>query len=77
MNKDHSSKPHKGRKNPTNSAMRHMGLAMTMAGLIGLGAWLGSLWDDWGDHEVAWATVLGAMLGLTLSLVAVFQDSER
>jgi prepilin signal peptidase PulO-like enzyme (type II secretory pathway) len=54
-----------------------MGLAMTMAGLIGLGAWLGSLWDDWGDHEVAWATVLGAMLGLTLSLVAVFQDSER
>ena len=76
MNKDHSNKPHKGRKNPTNSVMRHMGLAMTMMAMIGGGALLGRLWDTHSAHEVAWATALGAMVGLALSLVVVLQDSE-
>jgi len=56
--------------------MRHMGLALTMMAVIGGGAWLGALWDERAGHEVAWATPLGAMFGLAVSLVAVFQDSK-
>jgi hypothetical protein len=53
-----------------------MGLAMTMMALIGGGAWFGRLWDTHSAHEVAWATALGAMVGLALSLIVVLQDSE-
>ncbi len=57
--------------------MRHMGLAATLAAGIGGGAWLGSLWDDRAGHEVAWATALGAMLGLAASLTVVLRDLNR
>ena len=57
--------------------MRHMGLAATLAAGIGGGAWLGSLWDDQAGHGVAWATVLGAMLGLAASLTVVLRDLNR
>lgn len=58
-------------------AMRHMGLAATLAAGIGGGAWLGSVWDNRSGHEVAWATALGAMLGLAASLAVVFKDVNR
>ncbi|MGB0171734.1 MAG: AtpZ/AtpI family protein [Flavobacteriales bacterium] len=67
-----SSPPDGGR-----SAMRHMGLAATLLAGIGGGAWLGSLWDDRSGHEVAWATALGAMVGLAASLTVVFRDLSR
>ena len=57
--------------------MRHMGLAATVLAGIGGGAWLGSLWDDRSGHEVAWATALGAMVGLAASLTVVFRDLSR
>lgn len=57
--------------------MRHMGLAATLAAGIGGGAWLGHLWDDWAGHDVAWATALGAMVGLAASLTVVFRDLNR
>ena len=59
------------------SAMRHVGLAATLLAGIGGGAWLGSLWDNRVGHEVAWATALGAMLGLAASLTVVFRDLSR
>lgn len=57
--------------------MRHMGLAATLAAGIGGGAWLGSVWDERAGHEVAWATALGAMVGLAASLTVVFRNLTR
>lgn len=57
--------------------MRHVGLAATLAAGIGGGAWLGSVWDNRSGHEVAWATALGAMLGLAASLAVVLKDVNR
>lgn len=57
--------------------MRHMGLAATLAAGIAGGAWLGSVWDNRSGHEVAWATALGAMLGLAASLAVVLKDVNR
>ncbi|MDC0600614.1 hypothetical protein OAO65_04845 [Flavobacteriales bacterium] len=77
MKTDRSNNPLKGDKKTDQGALKHMGLATTMAAGIGGGAWLGSVWDEHGGHEVAWATALGAMVGLSLSLMAVFQDLKR
>lgn len=72
MTNPSSRRPDEGR-----GAMRHMGLAATLAVGIGGGAWLGSVWDNRSGHEVAWATALGAMLGLAASLAVVFKDVNR
>jgi len=58
-------------------AMRHMGLAVTLASGIGGGAWLGSRWDATSEHEVQWATALCAMLGLAASMTIVLKDLKR
>ena len=55
-------------------AMRHMGLAATLAAGIGGGAWAGSRWDERAGHDVAWATALCAMLGLAAAMTVVLRD---
>lgn len=58
-------------------AMRHMGLATTLAVGIGGGAWLGARWDAAAEHGVAWGTALCAMLGLAASFTIILRDLNR
>lgn len=69
--------PSNNRPDGANSAMRHMGMASTLAAGIGGGTWLGMRWDAAAEHEVAWATALCALLGMAASFSIVFRSLNR
>lgn len=65
------------KKRPELSVLRFSGMAFTMAAAIGLFLFGGIKLDQHLENETPWATISGALFGLTAGFYIVLKDLTR
>ena len=57
--------------------VRYSSMATSMGVTIGLGVWLGMKLDEYWSLETPWATITGALLGVTIATYRVIQSLTK